>query len=161
MKKWHTVAIAIGVVMVVIVAIVVGAKTAHPHAKIDRESAKHIPPEIRSLLIVTPVQPPPPRVSYPEKHAPHPRVSQGGVRSVNSTCYNLRGTMASGKRVYAGAVAMNGVPFGTRYEVLSGPAAGRVLTVEDRIGHGSQFDIWMSSGCSSYGRRQITIRRVS
>lgn len=71
--------------------------------------------------------------------------------------------MANGERVHDGAVAMNGVPFGTRFEVLSGPYAGRVLTVKDRIGHSSEFDIWMAScdAALNYGRRRISIRQVA
>lgn len=85
-------------------------------------------------------------------------------REVSSTAYCLTGTMASGKRVYSGAVAMNNVPFGTRYRVLTGPATGRVLTVEDRIGHSSDFDIAFPGDCESarkYGRRQIRVEVVA
>ena len=70
--------------------------------------------------------------------------------------------MADGNTVYYGAVAMNGVPFGTKYQILSGTEAGQVKTVEDRIGSGSEFDIWMGS-CDQaiqYGRQQINIQRV-
>jgi hypothetical protein len=100
--------------------------------------------------------------------APPPPAAQapgaGQIRSVSSTAYCLTGTMASGRRVYWGAVAMNGVPLGSRWAVLSGPWAGRVLTVEDRIGHGSGFDVAMPGSCGaarSYGRRAIQVRRVS
>lgn len=83
---------------------------------------------------------------------------------VSSTAYCLTGRMASGRRVYVGAVAMNGEPFGARWEVLSGPLRGRVLIVEDRIGHSSQFDVAMPGDCPAavrYGRRTIEIRRVN
>jgi hypothetical protein len=86
----------------------------------------------------------------------------GEVRSVDSTAYCLRGTMANGEQVHDGAVAMNNVPFGARWKVLSGSMAGRIFTVKDRIGHSSEFDIWMSS-CDAawyYGRQQIHIERV-
>lgn len=70
--------------------------------------------------------------------------------------------MANGEYVHDGAVAMNGVPFGTRYRVLDGPMAGRVFTVKDRIGHSSEFDIWMEScnAALNYGRRTIHIEKV-
>jgi hypothetical protein len=71
--------------------------------------------------------------------------------------------MASGRYVYYGAAAMNGVPLGSRYQVLDGPRAGATLTVEDRIGHGSAFDIAYPGNCSAamqYGRRTISIRPV-
>ena len=58
---------------------------------------------------------------------------------------------------------MNGVPFGSKWKVLSGPMAGRTFTVNDRIGHSSQFDIWMAScdACYQYGRKTIDIERVA
>jgi hypothetical protein len=71
--------------------------------------------------------------------------------------------MASGRNTYWGAAAMNGVPLGTRYAVLSGPRAGSTLVVEDRIGHGSSFDIAYPGNCGaarSYGRRTISIQQV-
>lgn len=70
--------------------------------------------------------------------------------------------MANGRRVHQGAVAVNGVPFGTRYQVLSGPLAGNTYTVEDRIGHGTQFDVWTPSCATAdrYGRHQIQVRRL-
>lgn len=88
----------------------------------------------------------------------------GNQRTVSSTAYCLTGTMANGQRVHDGAVAMNGVGFGVRWRVLSGPMAGRVFTVKDRIGHSSQFDIAMPGRCDAarrYGRHTITIERVS
>ena len=81
---------------------------------------------------------------------------------VKSTAYSLRGRMANGERVHDGAAAMNCVPFGTRYRVLEGPLAGKVFTVKDRVGRGSQFDVWMSNRASAraYGRRSIAVERV-
>lgn len=89
------------------------------------------------------------------------RVLGHGFKRVNSTAYCLRGRMANGEQVHDGAVAMNGVPFGTRFKVVSGPLAGRIFTVKDRIGHGSMFDVWMGSCADalSYGRRSIQIQR--
>lgn len=94
---------------------------------------------------------------------PEPTSASGPSRTVHSTAYCLTGTMASGKRVYQGAAAMNGVPLGSRYRVLSGPAAGRSLTIEDRIGSGSQFDIAYPGNCGAarqYGRRTISVERM-
>lgn len=76
--------------------------------------------------------------------------------TVNSTAYCLTGTMASGKQVYDGAVAMNGVALGTEVYV---PSLDRTFIVEDRIGHSSSFDIWMSN-CNealNWGRRNLEI----
>jgi hypothetical protein len=58
---------------------------------------------------------------------------------------------------------MNSAPMGTKWKVLSGPQSGKVLTVSDRIGHGSEFDIAMPGACSqarAYGRQYIKIARV-
>lgn len=91
------------------------------------------------------------------------RPASGPVLTVHSTAYCLTGRMASGRRAYYGAAAMNAVPLGTTYRVLSGPAAGRVLTIEDRIGRGSQFDVAYPGDCYSarlYGRRTISIERM-
>lgn len=99
----------------------------------------------------------------PAQVAPAPKLpvsATGETRRVSSTAYCLTGTMASGKRVYSGAVAMNGVPFGSRWYAVE---LGRTFTVEDRIGHSSQFDIAMPGDCAGarqYGRRTLTIRRV-
>lgn len=104
-------------------------------------------------------QPEAPAPSAPEKAA----VGTQGIRRVSSTAYCLTGTMASGQRVYNGAVAMNGTPIGSRYQVLDGPRAGETFTVADRIGYGSSFDIAYPGDCkgaSSYGRRTISIRPV-
>lgn len=86
-----------------------------------------------------------------------------GSKTVNSTAYCLTGTMANGQRASWGSVAANGVPMGTRYAINSGPMAGLVVTVRDRIGHGSSLDIAMPGNCGaarSYGRRQISFSRL-
>lgn len=155
--------------------LLVGQASAHEPVDI----AQHLEPEV--LRILEGAQPPidaqpEPGVEIPEPPSPQdhtppapgndPGANDGPQRAsqtVSSTAYCLTGTMASGKRVYPGAVAMNGPAFGTRFEVLSGPAAGRTLVVEDRIGHGSSFDIAMPGNCPGardYGRRRIQIRRL-
>jgi hypothetical protein len=105
----------------------------------------------------------------PEEAEEEPRAERStaeeraNARRVSSTAYCLTGTMASGRRVYPGAAAMNGTPLGSRYEVLDGPRAGETFVVEDRIGHGSAFDIAYPGDCRgaySYGRRTISIRPV-
>jgi 3D (Asp-Asp-Asp) domain-containing protein len=87
------------------------------------------------------------------------RAGTGDIRNVTSTAYCLTGIMANGQHTYRGAVAMNGVPLGSVWEV----DGGGIYTVADRIGHGSSFDIAMPGDCEgarAYGRRTITIRRV-
>lgn len=94
--------------------------------------------------------------------APAP-VQSSAVRRVSSTAYCLTGRMASGRNTYWGAAAMNGVPLGSRYRVLDGPRAGSTLVVEDRIGHGSAFDVAYPGNCGAaraYGRRTISIQQV-
>jgi hypothetical protein len=86
-----------------------------------------------------------------------------GLRRVSSTAYCLTGTMASGRRTYWGAAAMNGTPLGSTYQVLDGPRAGETFVIEDRIGYGSTFDIAYPGDCRgayNYGRRTISIRPV-
>lgn len=81
---------------------------------------------------------------------------------MDSTAYCLTGIMASGQPVYEGAAAMNDVPLGTQYRVIDGPRAGEVFTIEDRIGHSSEFDIAYPGDCDAairYGRRTINIAR--
>ena len=95
----------------------------------------------------------------PATPAPRP-AGTGDTRTVSSTAYCLTGVMANGQRVYRGAVAMNGVPLGSRWQVAE---TGAVYVVADRIGHSSGFDIAMPGDCAgarAYGRREITVRRV-
>lgn len=110
-------------------------------------------------------QPAPSRPAPAANPAPAPQraPATGTVRRVSSTAYCLTGRMASGKFVYSGAAAMNGVPLGSRYRVLDGPRAGATFTIEDRIGHSSGFDIAYPGNCGAarqYGRRTISIQQV-
>lgn len=107
------------------------------------------------------VEPSIPFTRFPVQTTPEPTET----RSVNSTAYcpgdGSGSTMASGNTVHDGAVAMNGVAFGTRWRILSGPLTGKVVTVEDRYGWGTEFDVWMpGSECFAYGRHRIVIERV-
>lgn len=86
-----------------------------------------------------------------------------GELRVDSTAYCLSGYMANGQQTASGAAAMNGVPLGTKFRVRSGPLRGKILTVKDRVGSGSDFDVAMPDRCGAaerYGRRVINIRRV-
>ncbi len=104
---------------------------------------------------------PAPALSSPEVEltAGHPDVL---TRRVSSTGYCDRGTTASGEQAGPGGVAMNGVPMGSRWMIHEGPLAGTVLTVNDRIGHSSDFDIWFDT-CEAallYGRHPITVQQL-
>ena len=91
-------------------------------------------------------------------------VPVGPERRVLSTAYCLTGRMASGKPVYEGAAAMNGVPLGSKFKVADGPRAGEVFTIEDRLPRAGGFDIAYPGNCGQarqYGRRSIRINEVS
>ena len=51
-------------------------------------------------------------------------------------------------------------PLGTRLKILSGEHAGETVTVEDRIGWGSQLDFFDPSchDAIEYGREQISVQ---
>lgn len=79
------------------------------------------------------------------KSAPEMAVKMA-KRSVDSTAYCLNeNRMANGERPHDGAVAMDGVKFGTQVSVLSGPLAGRTFMVKDRTDGKTQADFWFSS----------------
>lgn len=104
----------------------------------------------------------PPEPDQPDQLGELERELENLLR-VESTAYCLTGTMASGKKVYEGAAAMNGVPLGTKYQIINGPEAGKIYTIEDRISHSSEFDIAYPGDCDAaieYGRRTIKIERV-
>jgi 3D (Asp-Asp-Asp) domain-containing protein len=77
--------------------------------------------------------------------------------TVTSTCYSQGSTTASGQPVRFGDVANNFLPFGTRIRLDHPVFDRRVFTVEDRIGSGSELDIYNSSetACIGYGRHTI------
>ena len=82
--------------------------------------------------------------------------------SVDSTSYCQGGTMADGEQTYIGAAAGNLWRFGTRIKILSGRLAGTIVTISDRIGWGSQLDIFNPS-CAwaiQYGRERIEVQIV-
>ena len=84
-----------------------------------------------------------------------PEKSQGNVGmtflgSLNSTAYtHTGGNMANGEYPYFGAVACNLVPLGTTIYI---EGLGNFV-VKDRIGHGSDLDIFMNTydECMAYG----------
>jgi 3D (Asp-Asp-Asp) domain-containing protein len=81
-------------------------------------------------------------------------------KTVDSTAYVWTGNRtASGIFPQVGMVACNFLPFGTRVTILSGPLAGQTLTVTDRIGHSSEFDVFMDTyeQAIQYGRRSIQV----
>jgi 3D (Asp-Asp-Asp) domain-containing protein len=72
------------------------------------------------------------------------------------TAYCITGTMASGEQTRHGAIATlsRRIAFGTRLLI-----AGRIYTVLDRIGHSSDFDIWMDDcdDADAWGRQRLEV----
>lgn len=79
-----------------------------------------------------------------------------GSYLVNATGYSIKGRTASGEITHSGGVACNFLSFGTRVYV---PSLNRTFVVNDRIGSGSDFDIWFSSRDEAikFGRKKIEI----
>lgn len=92
--------------------------------------------------------------------------ADGPVYSVDSTAYSDQGLTASGMWTGDGIVAvlpghiLDTYGWGTRVQILDGPLAGKVVIIQDHIGWGSQFDVWLPSEgeCLQYGRRQIHVQ---
>jgi len=81
----------------------------------------------------------------------------------NATAYCLRGTMADGSYTRPGSAAHNGLRLGTRIRLIgrvAGPRGRRRYVIRDRIGYGTQLDLWTGS-CSTairWGRRNVRFR---
>ncbi len=80
--------------------------------------------------------------------------------ALSSTAYTHTGNnMASGEKPYEGAVACNLVPLGTKIYI----EGYGYFVVKDRIGHGSQLDIFMDTydECIQFGRRTLKVYVVN
>lgn len=86
----------------------------------------------------------------------------GAHYTVSSTCYSQGGETASGEQARPGEVANNALPLGTRIVLDSSVFGRREYVVEDRIGSGSELDLFneSESACIQYGRREIGFRVV-
>src|SRR5687768_344478 len=84
----------------------------------------------------------------------------GERHTTRATSYCLTGRMADGTFTRDRSAAMNGVPFGTRVH-LRGPQTflngRRIFYVRDRIGHGTELDLWTPScrAAIRWGRRGV------
>lgn len=93
--------------------------------------------------------------------APSPVPKSAGTIDVTAYCATGNNT-ASGVPPEIGMAAGNRWPFGT---VLDVPGYGRV-TITDRIGSGSDLDLYMGSGqacdekANSWGRRHLAVTLV-
>lgn len=81
--------------------------------------------------------------------------------ATRATAYCLTGRMADGTFTRDRSAAMNGVPFGTRVYLRGAQAflnGRRVFYVRDRIGHGTELDLWTPSchKAIQWGRRGVT-----
>lgn len=85
-----------------------------------------------------------------------------GPFRANATSYCLRGTMADGTYTRARSAASNRHPLGTRIRLTGRPGPGglRLYVIRDRIGHGSELDLWAPTCGASlrFGRRTLTYR---
>ena len=100
--------------------------------------------------------------SHHHSHNHHKLQPVGRHYSVVSTCYDQGTITASGEHVYIGEVASNQLPLGTTIR-LDQPELGQsIYKVEDRIGSGSELDIFDPSQqvCINYGRRDIGFRVI-
>lgn len=80
--------------------------------------------------------------------------------ALSSTAYTSTGNnMASGEKPYEGAVACNLVPLGTKIYI----EGYGYFVVKDRIGHGSQLDIFMDTyeEAIQFGRRTVKVYVVN
>ena len=95
-------------------------------------------------------------VGFPLRHVEPP------VQSVSSTSYCQSGVMADGQQTFVGAVAGNMWPLGTHLFILSGSHKGEIVQVLDRIGWGSQLDLftWSCKQAWQYGRQQILVEAI-
>lgn len=103
---------------------------------------------------------PPPSVNvWREVPRASRRAHRTAIKAVDVTAYCWTGNRtASGKWPRRGMAASNKHPIGTRLRV---PGIG-VVTVEDRIGHGTELDLYMGrAGChdraTDFGRRHLRV----
>jgi len=92
---------------------------------------------------------------HPIRHLTSHRI--GRHYEVESTCYNQGSITASGSPVFLGEVANNFLPLGTRIRFDRPVFGRRDYIVLDRIGWGSQLDIYNPSEatCMMYGRESL------
>ena len=81
---------------------------------------------------------------------------------VNATSYCQSGLMADGTNTRARSAASNALPLGTKIRLVgrAGPNGIRLYVIRDRIGWGSELDLWTSS-CSdalAFGRRNLRFK---
>lgn len=124
-------------------------------------------PEEKPNQVVQPVQPAQP-APQPVVPTPVPPVEESNgngnnmtfLGTLESTAYTHTGSnMANGEYPHIGAVACNMVPLGTKIYI---EGLG-YFTVKDRIGGGSQIDLFMNTlqECINYGRKTVKVYIVN
>lgn len=81
---------------------------------------------------------------------------------VNATSYCLHGQMADGSYTRPRSAASNILPLGTKIRLTgkAGPGGIRLYVIRDRIGWGTELDLWTAS-CSdalAFGRRNLRFK---
>jgi 3D (Asp-Asp-Asp) domain-containing protein len=93
-------------------------------------------------------------------------LATAGVLAASSTSYcpgSSGQVMADGTHVRLGSAASNRHPLGTRLRLIGVRFLGRrTFVVRDRIGSGSQLDLWSPSCTASrrWGRRRVRYRVI-
>jgi len=167
--------VALGVLLAVLVLVLlrsceaapreVRVEASAPAAATDPAAPTSSSSSTSSTSTSTTAEGPVPAPTTAPAPAPPPRASRSAARSggsVSSTAYCLTGAMANGRPARRGAVASNAYPLGTRLRVSPSPV-GEVVTVEDRIGHGSELDFALPGDCAAaiaWGRRRVVIVEV-
>jgi 3D (Asp-Asp-Asp) domain-containing protein len=127
---------------------------------------QHATGSIDSRSRLEPAAPTKPRASRS-----HVRRQLAPVVPINTHLWDVTAYCATGHKTASGrwpvvgmaATLSRRIPFGTRLRV---PGFG-VVTVTDRIGHGSELDLYMGSGpacdraARQWGRRHLTVVEVS
>lgn len=77
-----------------------------------------------------------------------------------ATCYELRGTTASGRPAGPGSIAVDPrvIPLGTRLRV-EGYGEG-IASDTGRLIKGRRIDVWKASGCREWGRRDVLVEVI-
>lgn len=78
----------------------------------------------------------------------------------DSTSYCLRGMMADGTPTRPGSAAHNGLALGTHIYITPAFYGRRRFIVRDRIGWGTELDLWAPTCGASFawGRRMVRLR---
>lgn len=149
---WYLLAVG-GVASVIFVGLWLAARIDDHAARIERTTTTS-PAPVSTIAPTPPGGPAEANDADPEP-ATTSTTTIAGVM-VRSTAYCLSGRMANGARVHDGAVASTILPRGSRWQVTTGPFAGRSYVVEDT---GAPFDIWMTdcAAARAYGVRHVVI----